>query len=155
MADGYNFQQLKAAILALSRATDWEPARLEWKLVGISEADEPETCLCGHFPIVELCSITNRVTGNSTDVGNVCVKRFLGFRSDLIFASIKRIRKDVDKSIGAEATVFFHERGVINDWEYRFQQSTHAKRNLSVKQLASRHTINRKVLAAVARRGLS
>ena len=155
MVDGYNFQQLKAAILALSRATDWEAARLEWKMVGISEADEPETCLCGHFPIVELCSIANRVTGNSTDVGNVCVKRFLGFRSDLIFASIKRIRKDVDKSIGAEAAVFFRERGVINDWEYQFQQGTLAKRNLSVKQLASRHTINRKVLAAVARRGLS
>jgi hypothetical protein len=45
MGDGYNFQQLKAAILALSRATDWEVAKKEWRLVEISEADEPETCL--------------------------------------------------------------------------------------------------------------
>ena len=42
MGDGYNFQQLKAAILALSRATDWEVAKKEWRLVEISEADEPE-----------------------------------------------------------------------------------------------------------------
>lgn len=50
MADGYNFQQLKAAILVRSKATDWEVAKKEWKLVEISEADEPETCLCGHYP---------------------------------------------------------------------------------------------------------
>lgn len=154
MSDGYNFQQLKAEILALSRATDWETAKTEWKLIGIGEAEERETCLCGHFPIIELCTITNQVTGRTADVGNVCVKRFLGFRSDLIFASIKRIRKDRDKSIGAEAAVFFRERGIINAWEYKFQQSTYRKRDLTYKQLSTRHTINRKVLADVARRGI-
>jgi hypothetical protein len=155
MTDGYNFQQLKAAILELSRATDWEVAKREWRLVEISEADEPETCLCGHYPIIELCCISNATTGKSVDVGNICVKRFLGFRSDLIFKSLKRIRADLDKAIGADATAFFHERGVINDWEYQFQQSTMRKRNLSERQLATRHSINQKVIAAVRRRGLS
>lgn len=42
-SDGYNFQQLRTAILALSHAQDWETARKEWKLTGIVEADEPET----------------------------------------------------------------------------------------------------------------
>jgi hypothetical protein len=46
MSDGYNFQHLKAEILKLSRATDWEVAKKEWKLVDISEVEEPETCLC-------------------------------------------------------------------------------------------------------------
>ncbi|MBN9567767.1 MAG: hypothetical protein J0H79_09185 [Alphaproteobacteria bacterium] len=155
MGDGYNFQQLKAAILTLSRATDWEVAKKEWRLVEISEADEPETCLCGHFPIIELCTISNATTAKSVDVGNVCVKRFLGFRSDLIFQSLKRVRADLDKAIGPDATAFFHERGVINDWEYQFQQSTMRKRNLSARQLASRRVINQKVIAAVRRRGLS
>jgi len=41
MGDGYNFQQLKAAILALSRASDWEVAKKEWRLVEIS-ADSDE-----------------------------------------------------------------------------------------------------------------
>ncbi len=155
MGDGYNFEQLKTAILALSRATSWEVAKKEWRLVDISEADEPETCLCGHYPIIELCTIANATTGKSVDVGNVCVKRFLGFRSDLIFQSLKRIRADRDKSIGPDAAAFFHERGVINAWEYEFQQSTMRKRNLSDRQLATRRQINEKVLAAVRRRGLS
>jgi hypothetical protein len=89
------------------------------------------------------------------DVGNVCVKRFLGFRSDLIFQSLKRVRADLDKAIGPDATAFFHERGVINDWEYQFQQSTMRKRTLTDRQLASRRSINQKVIAAVRRRGLS
>jgi hypothetical protein len=155
MGDVYNFEQLKTAILALSRATSWEVAEKDWRLVDISEADEPETCLCGHYPIIELCTIANATTGKSVDVGNVCVKRFLGFRSDLIFQSLKRIRADRDKSIGPDAAAFFHERGVINAWEYEFQQSTMRKRNLSERQLATRRQINERVLAAVRRRGLS
>jgi hypothetical protein len=155
MGDGYNFQQLKAAILQLSKATEWEVAKKEWKLVEISEAGEPETCLCGHFPIVELCTISNNTTVKTVDVGNVCVKRFLGFRSDLIFRSLKRIRDDLDIGIGADATVLFFERGVINEWEYEFQQKTMRKRKLSEKQRLKRREINEKVLASIRRRGLA
>lgn len=155
MGDGYNFQQLKAAILAMSQATDWEVAKKEWRLTEISEADVPETCLCGHFPIIELCTISNATTNKSVDVGNVCVKRFLGFRSDLIFQSLKRIRADREKAIGPDATAFFYQQGVINSWEYQFQQSTMRKRNLTERQLATRRSINHKVIAAVRRRGLS
>jgi hypothetical protein len=151
MSDGYNFQQLKTEILSRSRATDWEVAKSEWYLVGISEA---ETCLCSHFPIIELCTIANRITKIHVDVGNVCVKRFLGFRSDLIFASIKRIRADIAKSVGADAAVLFHEQGIINAWEYGFQQSTMKKRNLSAKQVETRIAINHKILASIRRRGI-
>lgn len=154
MGDGYNFQQLQREILSRSKATDWEVAKKEWRLVSISEADEPETCLCSHFPIIELCTISNRITGISVDVGNVCVKRFLGFRSDLIFASLKRIRKDIQASVGADATAFFHEQGIINAWEYGFQQSTMRKRNLSAAQMATRMKINQKIIASVQRRGI-
>lgn len=154
MSDGYNFQQLKTEILCRSRATDWEIAKSEWYMVGISEAETPETCLCSHFPIIELCTIANRLTKIHVDVGNVCVKRFLGFRSDLIFASIKRIRVDIAKSVGADAAVLFHEQGIINAWEYGFQQSTMKKRNLSAKQLETRIAINRKIFASIGRRGI-
>jgi hypothetical protein len=152
--DGYNFQQLKAEILKLSRAQDWETARKEWVLIDIIEADEPEVCLCGHYPIIEICGIKNRVTGQHAEVGNVCVKRFLGFRSDLIFTAIKRIRKDIEKSLNADAISFFFDRGVLNAWEYDFLQDTMRKRDLSRKQLDKRIAVNRKVLKAVARRGI-
>jgi hypothetical protein len=155
MSDGYNFETLKREILSLSRATDWEVAKKEWRLTAISEAEEPETCLCSHFPIIELCTISNRITGVNVDVGNVCVKRFLGFRSDLIFVSLKRIRKDIQSSIGADATAFFHEQGIINAWEYSFQQSTMRKRNLSSAQMKTRMNINQKIIASIQRRGLT
>jgi hypothetical protein len=155
MGDGYNFQHLKTEILSRSRASDWEAAKSEWHLIGISEAEEPETCLCSHFPIIELCTIANRITHSQVDVGNVCVKRFLGFRSDLIFASIKRVRADITKSVGADATVLFHERNIINAWEYDFQQSTMSKRILTPKQMETRMVINRKILVSIKRRGIS
>lgn len=153
MGDGYNFIQLRDRILDLSKASDWETARKEWVLFDVYEADEPETCLCGHFPIIEICQISNRITKNSTEVGNRCVKRFLGFRSDLIFKAIKVIRKDMAKSLNADAIAFFMDRGLFNDWEYRFLQNTMRKRTLSTAQLSARKRINEKVLAAIARRG--
>ncbi len=153
MGDGYNFQQLKAHILPLSKAATWEVAVKEWSLTGIHEADEPETCSCGHFPIIEICSINNRVTGHSTEVGNICVKRFLGLRSDLIFTAIKRIRKDLYKSLNADAIAFFHERRVLNEWEYNFSQNTMRLRSLTPAQLGKRRDINQKILMAIKKRG--
>ena len=153
MSESYNFRQLSRAILSMSKATDWETARKEWSLVNIIEAETPETCLCGHYPIIEICEISNRLTGHRTEVGNVCVKRFLGVRSDLIFTALKRIRKDADKSLNADAITFFRERSLLTDWEYGFLQDTMRKRNLSPKQLATRRRINDKVLKAVSRRG--
>ena len=153
MGEGYNFKQLRQEILALSDATDWEIARKEWALVDVYEVDELETCLCGHFPIVEICKIHNRVTGNRTEVGNRCVRRFLGFRSDLIFAALRRVRRDSTKSLNADAIAFFRQRNLFTDWEYGFLQDTVNRRRLSPAQINTRKSINMKVLAAVGRRG--
>jgi hypothetical protein len=98
MGEGYNFQQLRENILQLSQASDWEIARNEWSLVDVHEVDEPETCLCGHFPIMEICSLSNRITKRTTSVGNFCVRRFLGLRSDLIFNASKKSAKILRKA---------------------------------------------------------
>jgi hypothetical protein len=153
MGEGYNFEQLRERILAFSEAKDWEVARKEWALVDVYQSGEPDTCLCGHFPIVEICVISNRITKKSTEVGNVCVRRFLGFRSDLIFSAIKKIRKDPTKSLNADAITFFRDRSLLTTWEYGFLQNTKSKRNLTPAQLETRKRINNKVLVAVARRG--
>jgi hypothetical protein len=153
MGEGFNFKELKRAILGMSSATDWDTAKKEWALVGIHEAEEPDTCLCGHFPIIEICEIYNRITKNRTEVGNVCVKKFLGIRSDLIFTALKRIRRDTTKSLNEDAAVFFKERGVLNDWEYRFVQDRMRTRLLSSAQMATRVKINTKVLEALKQRG--
>jgi hypothetical protein len=153
MGDGINFKQLRDGILALSEASDWEVARKEWSLVAVHEADEPQTCLCGHYPIIEICGISNRMTKQNTEVGNRCVRRFLGIRSDLIFAGIRKIQKDITKSLNADAITFFRQRGLLTAWEYGFPQDTMRKRRLSEAQLVLRQRINEKVLQAIKRRG--
>lgn len=157
MAEAYNFERLKFAILTLSHADEWQAAKKEWELRGINQAepDEPETCLCGHHPIIELCEIKNRLTKNEAIVGNQCVRRFLGLESEALFRGIRRIRKDDSKSMGADLAVWLYERGAITKWEYDFQNDTSRKRSMSEKQLNVRQRINRKALLAVRRRGVS
>lgn len=150
----HNFETLSREILRLSRATSWGAACLEWALVGIEEIEgEPETCLCSHHPIRQVCTIRNRHTKHEVDVGNECVKRFLGIRSDKVFACIQRIRKDPSKSINPDALDLFYKKGLFNDREHDFLRDTMRKRNLTPKQLAWRVQLNNKILRAIARKG--
>src|SRR5258708_39676889 len=95
--------QLTNEILGRSVARTWDEAKLEWSLLEVYEAEKPETCLCGHFPIIELCVLHNRHNRVQVTVGNCCVKKFIGLPSDKIFQAVKRIRKDQSKSLNAEA----------------------------------------------------
>lgn len=156
MAEGYNFARLRDAILPLSRADDWLIAKKEWDLINIAQAepDEAETCLCGHYPICELCEIRNRITSRTVIVGNLCVKRFLGLECAALFRGIRRIRKDAGKSMGPDLAVWLFQQGLITKWEYDFEGSTLRKRILSAKQQGLRQKINQKALRAVRRRGV-
>lgn len=149
--DGYNFKQLSAAIISRSQATNWLAAKLEWRLLQIYENDEPDECLCGHFPIIEICLLKNVFNGNFAEVGNVCVKRFMGIRSDRIFACVKRLRKDLDKAPNAETIELLFQQGLISNWERDFSYDTLRKRRLTAGQLFKRHEINRKILHNIVR----
>ena len=82
--------KLSAEIVAQSEAQAWDEAKLEWKLDHIYWEEEPDTCLCGHYPINELCILRNAKNGNTALVGNCCVKKFMGLPSDKIFQSLKK-----------------------------------------------------------------
>lgn len=142
---------LTREILALSNSQVWDEAKIEWGLFNIYESDEFETCLCGHYPIKEVCVLQNKFNRNSATVGNCCVKKFIGLPSDLIFQAVKRVRKDVEKSLNAEAIVHAYERGWINDWEFKFSLDTMKKRKLSPSQMVKRQQVNAKMLANMKR----
>lgn len=144
--------KLAAAIVALSAGRTWDEAKLEWQLDEVYNQDEPDTCLCGHFPIVEICVLRNSCNGNTAEVGNVCVKKFLGLPSDRIFNAIARVAGDIERALNAEAVDHAHRRRWINDWEREFYFDTMRKRNLSEKQFAKRVQINRLVLKQTSRR---
>lgn len=137
---------LTKEILALSQSKSWDEAKREWMLHNIYEADEFETCLCGHYPIKEICILQNNQNKNTATVGNCCVKKFIGLPSDLIFQAVKRVRKDEGKSLNLEAITHAYRKGWINEWEYKFSIDTMNKRKLTDNQLDKRMQVNAKML---------
>ncbi|MYB05041.1 MAG: hypothetical protein F4Y24_01685 [Gemmatimonadetes bacterium] len=136
-------------IVELSEAADWDRARLEWRIEDIYIQRKPETCLCGHFPINELCVLRNRKNHNRAIVGNVCVKKFMKLSSDRMFAAIKRVTADETKAFNVHVIEHAFAKRWINDWERDFYLDTWRKRKLSARQMTKRREINRKVLARV------
>lgn len=144
--------RLTAEILARSSASIWDEAKLEWALHEVYEAEEPETCLCGHFPIIELCVIANQKIGGFATVGNCCVKKFIGLPSDKIFQAVKRIRKDSSKSLNAEALTYAFEKHWLTEWEKDFYFDIMRKKKLTAKQASKKREINELVATRMRRK---
>src|SRR5512135_3283958 len=134
--------QLTRKILARSFAQTWAGAKLEWELAEVSKAGPPEVCLCGHFPIIELCLIVNKVTKHEAIVGNCCARKFLGLPADKIAAALERVRKDPRRSLNAEAIPYAFKMGWLTEWERRYYLDIMGKRGLSPGQLSKRTEIN-------------
>lgn len=139
--------QLFAEIIKRSFAKTWDLAKIEWKLHEIYIEEDPETCLCGHFPIKEICVLRNYKNNQFAEVGNCCVKKFLGLPSNKIFQAVKRIKKDLKKTVNVETVVFIYEKTMISNWERDFYIDTIKKRSLSQKQMEKRIQINQKIIA--------
>ncbi|MCH9852080.1 MAG: hypothetical protein K0U45_01090 [Alphaproteobacteria bacterium] len=144
-----NGEKLALEIVALSKSATWEYAKLEWGLQSIYYAEEPDTCLCRHYPILEICELYNYSNGNIAIVGNVCVKKFLKLDSDKYFQSIRRVKKDNTKSFNDEMIKYAHGKGWISAWQRGFYADIHRKRKLSDKQAFQKHKINKIILMKI------
>ncbi len=119
--------KLTEEILSLSEATTWGKAKSEWELDGVFRQKEPDTCLCGHFPINEICVIRNKRNGNVAKVGNFCVKKFLGLPSGKIFAALDRVMEDLEKPLNPATIEYAFERRWISRWHKDFYLDTWRK----------------------------
>lgn len=133
-------------LIKLSYSKKWEDAKDEWILSTIYEAEVPEICLCGHTPIIEVCVLSNTTNKSIVHVGNCCVKKFLGIRSDRLFDSIKKIKKEPRKSVNEDMLSYAYQRGWLGQWEYKFYSDIILKRVLSYKQEGIKYKINNKIL---------
>ena len=143
--------ELIKAVIDASRSDDWASAKEEWDLADIQlngDGDGVEYCLCGH-EIVELCFIKNRLTGNELMVGNVCVKKFLGIRSDKIFNAVKKIKKDNIASVNSETLDYALQHKWISNTDHNFYKNIIRKRNLTPKQQKWKSDINKRVIRGV------
>lgn len=145
-------QTLALEIINLSESPTWDLAKSEWQLLEIYFENEPQRCLCGHFPILELCIIGNLKNKNTATVGNCCVKKFLGLPSDKIFSAIKRVKKDIEKSVNNETLSHALRKKWISDWEYRFYSDIGSKRVLSEKQNEKKKEVNERILKNMSRK---
>lgn len=144
--EGHNLERLKAHILPLSLAQDFDLARREWSLVAVELSDEWDSCPCGK-DIKEHCFIRNDITGNQTYVGNVCINRFIGIDTGTLFDGLRRLSKD--PAANANAAVIEHawKQGFLyGENEYSFLIQTMRKRTMSNAQLAWKAKINRRIL---------
>ena len=145
--------QLFKRIIELSVTNKWEDAKKEWILDHIYSAREAQTCLCGHYPIIEICVIKNIKNNEQALIGNCCINRFLGIGSNKMFNSLKKIRKDISKSVSSTLIEFAHEKGVLNDWEKNFYLDIWKKRRVSAKQKEKKERINKKLLMELVDKG--
>ncbi|MCX7561550.1 hypothetical protein OS190_18455 [Sulfitobacter sp. F26204] len=152
--DSYSFERLKAHILPLSVAQEFDAARTEWDLVAVEVSEEMDNCPCGQ-DIKEHCFIANRLTGHQTYVGNVCINRFMGISTGSLFAGLKRIAEDDSANANDDLIEYAYKKGYLYDAkELAFLKQTRRKRKLSTKQLEWKRKINRRILkgTVVARR---
>lgn len=136
-------------IINLSDSSTWEEAKREWRLDQVLIAIEPDTCICGKYPIKEVCILRNKNNANTATVGNCCVKKFIGLPSDKIFQAIKRVMEDNYKSLNWEALRYAKEKSWISAWEYRFYYDIMKKRSLSEKQWKLKLRINEKIIKRI------
>jgi hypothetical protein len=153
MGQGYNFEQLKAEMIERSREQEWNQAKLEWDLEDVFRVSEERDCLCGHNPILQICTLRNQLTRQTAEVGNVCVERFLGMRSKRIFSAIKRIRDDENRSLNKEAIGMFCKLKVISypDAE-EYLRFYRRRKNVTDNQRELRRGVNAAVIGYVDRR---
>lgn len=143
--ESHNFESLKAHILPLSVAGNFDVARREWDLVGVEMSEELDTCPCGQ-EIREHCIIKNRLNGNMTYVGNVCINRFVGIDTGNLFEGLKRIVNNRSANANADLIEHAQKFGYLYENEYEFLMQTRNKRKLSDKQLAWKQKINRRIV---------
>lgn len=139
--------RLTQEIINLSESDFWDNAKNEWSFAYAYYSDDLQTCLCGHYPIKNVCVIKNKLNNGITEVGNCCVNKFLGIEDgNKIFTSIKRLKEDSTKSMSTEVLEYLFKKKVLSDFEYKFYLDTIRKRKLSFKQLEIRKKINQKLI---------
>lgn len=140
--------KLKESILKLSKSQNWEIAKKEWNFEYAYNSLDAKTCMCGKFPIKNICLIRNTITNELAEVGNLCIDKFLGIEDGRsIFVAIKKITHDINKSISKKALEYYKDKLEMTEKEYNFYNQILRKRKLSYKQLNWKRSLNRRFIS--------
>jgi len=141
-----NDEILKIKILQASNSKDWETARSEWEIMQVYFSEEPQKCLCGHYPIKRICELVNKNTGTIEKVGSCCVTNFLPVKPELIMSSIKRIKENNLTTLKPEIIDLAYQLKIITPVEHNFYQKQKRRSNLNSLGKNLSREINLKIL---------
>jgi len=180
MKEQSNIGALVQAILSNSEADNWAEAKLEWKCVDVV-LNKPSVCECGQH-IHNQYIIENMLTYNVLVVGSTCVKKFenqsmtefvtlqeklartkrtaktreekKARKREEIYQLLKK--RQVERGIPVSARRAYiqkmFDRGVFNDFEFRFYSNIWALTKLTEKQFVLKDKLNSKILAYHSRK---
>lgn len=147
---------LPERIIELSNADAWNQAVQEWQLSSIEMLDpgEFDKCLCGHYPIRQLCHIANQANGETATVGNRCVEKFdkddpahaIFCDAPRIFQAASRMLDDPTASANPSLIEFAKTKQIFTGENASFYESIWRKRKLSPKQVKYKISLNQKLL---------
>lgn len=143
-----SFEKLKSHITALSVSSSYQIAKTEWEVTTFEYVEDFDNCPCGH-EIKELCYLRNKLNGNETYVGNVCVRQFLGIDTGNVFAGLRRIMQNHDANPNEDLIRYAYKKGYVYENELSFLMSIKRKRLLSEKQANWRQKINHRIINEV------
>jgi hypothetical protein len=143
---------LRGAILESSEnKDDFVEACKEWRLASryinrSPDRDSWERCICGHA-IRDVVRILNTVNGKELVVGKHCIDRFKFIPSKL-FASLRRVERNPDRSVTDSTLNYFYVHDHITDDVYDFYMDVkrHPLKSLNEKQLQRKHEINAELI---------
>lgn len=137
---------LKIKILQASNSKEWNIAVKEWEILRVYFSDDPQKCLCGHYPIKRICELVNKITGSIEKVGSCCVTKFLPIKPELLMNSIKRIKENNLATLKPEIIDLAYQLEVISAVEHNFYQKQKRRSNLNALGKNLAREINLKIL---------
>lgn len=136
--------KLFSEIITLSKSKEWDSAKKEWYCYQIYKTDSPQSCLCGHYPIKELCFIRNKENNNQVVVGNCCINKFFGDKG-----FNKMFKAFAENRLNKSLIELAYKNNIINDKEYIFAENVCRKRKPSLKQSIWFISIKKKIFEAI------
>ena len=129
-------KKMQQELLADSRASTWDEAKLEWRIEKAVLEPDWSNCLCGHG-IKQKCYLRNTETGALNFVGSSCVRQFMRHLDapDAMFQSIRRVRQLPERRLHARVLDMAVEAGVITD-EDRALYKTGDRKAINLRILA-------------------
>lgn len=143
---------LRAAIQEESEnKEDFVEACKEWRLSSryvnkSPDRDGWERCICGHA-IRDVVRIVNTLNNHELVVGKHCIDRFK-FIPSRLFASLRRVEKNPDRSV-SDATLnyfYIHEYITEEDYDFYMDVKRHPLKTLSEEQLNRKREFNEQLV---------